>query len=271
MSDTDEVGVALAQVEHTRVDSDNFRTMTVEELKMNSDVFDPSCPKLKAKLLEKLGMPETSHIEKLEGDRGAFNEGVWMVSDANAPVVVLKLVPHQRVRRDRCTDREKYCNLQAELPSIAMESSLSFPRKIFQLKGPSGIRSEDLIVMRQAAGNQLTYHLFTKFRGGEETALLDIFKAFGGFLRKVHQVYRGMQHGDCQPSNIFYDESSRCFTMIDVADLGFGPYLAEGGEDDVEHFVERLKTLAQWYGENLLADCEMAFRAGYLEESGKRR
>merc|ERR1712072_1131156 len=97
-------------------------------------------------------------------------------------------------------------------------------------------------------------------------ALLKIFKAFGGHMSTIHRVYRGMQHGDCQPSNVFYDELTGIFTLIDVADFGYGPYMAVGGENDVEHFVDGLKSLTQWYGEELIADCEREFRAGYEEK-----
>lgn len=254
-------------IEQVQVVMADVTSMTTEELKLDMAVFDPAQPQLRSKLLKRLGFPETATIEKYtEGDHGSFNDGVWLLSDTNSHGLVLKLVPHQRARPSRATDSEKYVNLQRQRPNIVTENSLSFPLKIFQLKGPSGTKPKDLLVMREAPGFQITHHLYYKFHGGSSSALLDIFKELGIFMCTMHRVYKGMQHGDCQPSNVFYDETTGYFTLIDVADFGFGPYMADGGEDDVEHFIVGLKSLSEWYGENLIADCERQFRTGYMEE-----
>lgn len=254
---TEELCVAMSSI----------TSMVTERIDLEGDIVDPSHPSLRPLILESLGFAETAVIKKLEGDQGAFNEGVWMMSDTNALGVVLKLVPHQRSHPWRATDSEKYANVQKWCPNIVKEYAFSFPLKIFELRSSSGICKE-LIVMRRAQGAQLTHHLFHKFHSGSLSTLMSIFRDFGAFLSTIHRVYRGAQHGDCQPSNVFYDESSGLFTLIDVADFGFGPYMAEGGENDVEHFVDGLKTLAQWYGNDVIADCERHLRAGYDEGKG---
>jgi len=240
-------------------------TMAIEEFQMIDNAFNPNEPQLKVQLLENLGFPDSAEIEQLDDNSGAFNDGVWIVSGGLSFGLVLKLVPHQQTTRK--TDQEKYTNIQQLCPKILSEYSVAFPLKILQLSGPDGDRYKDLLVMRQAPGLQLTQHLYHKFNGGVIADLLKMFEEFGRFLKTMHQVYRvenrSMQHGDCQPSNVFYDEVSAGFTLIDVADFGFGPYLAQGGEDDVEHFVEGLSSLKAWYGQSLIDDCVDKFRKGY--------
>jgi len=242
--------------------------MTIEDLTMEGNVFDPFNPQMKSKLLRGLGFPEEGAIiESMEeANAGAFNEGVWTVSNnTTTQRLVLKLVAETRHRYDCPTDTEGYMRLRGLQPNIVNETSLTFPLKIFQLRCPNGNRSKDLIVMREAAGNQLTSILYYKVEENEIDGLMQIFREFGSFMHRIHRAYKGMQHGDCQPSNVFYDIENGIFTLIDCADFGYGPFVAEGGEDDVEHFIVGLKTLLQWYGEQVIASCEREFRQGYAE------
>jgi tRNA A-37 threonylcarbamoyl transferase component Bud32 len=226
---------------------------------------------MRSVLLDRLGLPQTMQIESLLDNPGSFNDGVWMVFDGFTTGLVLKLVPHCRSHPSRATDAEKFITLQRRCPKLVTEFSLAFPLRIFQLKSPRGTRSKDLIVMRRASGLQITQHLYHKFHAGHHNLLLQMFAEFGTFLAVMHRVYKGMQHGDCQPSNVFYDEISGNFTLIDVADFGYGPFVAEGGENDVEHFCDGMKTLTQWYGENFTEDILRSFRNGYQEEQLNRR
>jgi|Transcript_766 tRNA A-37 threonylcarbamoyl transferase component Bud32 len=242
--------------------------MTTEDFQLDQSEFDPSRPQLKARLLEKLGL-ESAVVEKLIPENaGGFNDGIWIVSNARTVGLVLKLVPRRRQHDDRKTDAEKYHELQGRCPNILAEFSLTFPVKILRLKEPSGAYDKDLIVMRKAMGMQMTQHLFEKFHAGREAELPSIFQEFGRFMKTIHLGYKGMQHGDCQPSNVFYDEVSRCFTLVDVADFGFGPFMAQGGENDVAHFVDGLRTLTQWYGQSLIENCAKHFQMGYGNDAG---
>jgi peptidase E len=116
-------------------------------------------------------------------------------------------------------------------------------------------------------GMQMTQYMFAKFSSGQAAELPSIFQELGKIMKAIHLTYRindrSMQHGDCQPSNVFYDEASGVFTLIDVADFGFGPYLAQGGGDDVQQFIDGLHTLTPWYGKKLIEDCALFFRMGY--------
>jgi hypothetical protein len=245
-------------------------TLTIEEFVLDQCDFDPSRPQLKAKLLEKLGL-EHAVFDKLDsGNSGYFNDGIWNVtlSYATNTGLVLKLVPHHHSRRK--ADREKYKELQQRCPGILTDISLAFPMKILQLREPSGAINKDLIVMRKARGMQITEHLCYKFNSGRAAELPGIFQEFGKFIKAIHMKYRfnnrSMQHGDCQASNVFYDDVSRVFTLVDVADFGFGPYLAQGGEDDVQHFLDGLHTLSQFYGKPLMENCATHFRMGVLSK-----
>jgi hypothetical protein len=153
---------------------------------------------------------------------------------------------------------------------MVTEFSLTFPVKILQLEEPSGAINKDLIVMRQAIGMQIPQYMWTSFYSGRSAELPSIFYEFGKFLNAIHSTYRvddrSMQHGDCQPSNVFYDESTGVFTLVDTADFGFGPYLVQGGEDDVQYFVDGLENLAPWYGKALMEDCVLFFRMGYYTD-----
>jgi len=259
----------MAIEEPIQIAMPNAMMMTIEELKTKHIGFDPSEPELRSQLLQRLGFAETAVIEQLPDNCGSFNNGVWSLTDANALGVMLKLVPAQRAHVNRLPDTDKYLRVQGQCPNIVQDYSMSFPLKIFQLKGPCGIRSKDLIVMRIAPGKQLTVHMFNSIKlgngAGSIAALLEVMKGFGKFLKTIHRVYKGMQHGDCQASNIFYDESSREFTLIDVADFGYEDKMAVGGDDDVEHFAAGLISLSPHYGKDLMVECTKLFRAGYSE------
>jgi hypothetical protein len=243
--------------------------MSVEELRLHSDAFDPFEPRTRSLLLDALGLASNSTIEPHQDNSGAFNHGVWNLFNKKSLGLVLKLVDCNRRRPEVATDTEKFIKLAGLCPNIVSEFSIAFPVKIFRLRGPSGKRTEDLMVMRRAAGQQLTQILYRKFHSNDLDGLQRIFKEFGSYLCTIHRVYRGMQHGDCQPSNVFYDRMNECFTLIDVADMGHGPFIAAGGDNDVEHFVTGLKTLSQYYSQEFLAGAESHFRQGYAE--AKRR
>jgi len=243
----------------------------MEELRLDGYQFDPFNPRTRSLLQARLGFAENSTIEASEDNSGSFNLGVWNVFSKETNGLVLKLVDNNRRHHTRATDAEKFEKFRRQCPNLVGEFSMSFPVYIFQLRAANGQRQKDLIVMRKAPGLQLTHILFHKYHANELTDLLRIFKEFGSFMATIHRVYQGMQHGDCQPSNVFYDKFNGFFTLIDIADFGYGPFIAEGGENDVEHFISGLKTLARWYGQKVISDAERQFREGYMEEKNKKR
>jgi len=234
----------------------------LEDLQMNADRFDPTCPQMSVHLLSMLGIQGISTIEREQHNCGGINHGVWNLSGNNtARRLTMKLVDSHRRHPTLPTDAEKFVKLASVCPQIVRDPSLAFPIKIFMLRRPRGGRGQDLIVMPQAAGNQLTVVITHKWHNKEQIELLRIFKRFGKFLHAFHRDYKGMQHGDCQPSNVFYDASTGNFTLIDIAGMGHGQ-----GETDVAQFTQGLKMMTQWYGRQFMAQAEKHFRAGYYED-----
>jgi hypothetical protein len=255
---------APAQVASKEIPFADARLLSIENFSLDQSDFNPSRAQLKAKLSKKLRL-ENAVFDKLDSDNsGCFNDDIWVVSDATTTGLVLKLVPHNGAEK---TDREKYLDLQRMCPDILTDFSLTFPIKILQLKEPSGAINKDLIVMRKAVGIQLTQYMWNNFNCGQGAELLCVFHNFGKFLKAIHSTYRdvnrSMQHGNCHPSNVFYDEVSRVFTLVDVVDFGFGSDSVEEGEDDVQLFLELLQSLTPWYGKSLIEDCAVFFRSGY--------
>jgi len=242
--------------------------LAIEEMWMEIPSFDPMHPPLRSRLLQRLGFGQDAIIEPSMDNSGAFNDGVWHLYDRNTFGLTLKLVDSSRRHPARPTDTEKFVEIAKACPTIMSEFSVAFPVMILilipELPSQSDISNKDLIVMRRAGGVQLTRTIYDKFHNNELAELSRIFGEFGAFMAKMHRVYKGRQHGDCQPSNVFYDRLVDSFTLIDAADFGYGPFMTEWGGDDVENFVRGLKTLTQWYGPNVIADVEANFRAGYV-------
>jgi len=220
--------------------------MTVEDMWIDLDEFDITCRDLRLQLLTKLGFKEHGDLEALRDSTGACKNGVWHLSTIDSPGLVLKLVETCENQSVSIMDVERFAKIQARFPEIVKELAFAFPVKILQLRGPLGNRLKDLIVMRRAPGESLELIIHRKAQAGEIAAIFDILRQFGTFLRTVHQVYNGMQHGNCQPSKVFYDEKCKNFTLIDVVDLGFGP-------NDVDEFAAALNTLSGNYGSELAA------------------
>merc|ERR1719253_1236864 len=165
---------------------------------------------------------------------GGFNNGVWNLTHDGTLGVVLKLVDGTRRHAAVPTDTEKFLKLFKMAPHIVREFSIAFPVKIYSLRGPAGSLNQDLIIMRRASGLQLTQLLYLKFHSNEFDDLNRVFREFGEYMFTIHRIYQGMQHGDCQPSNVFYDSINGFFTLIDVADMGWPstiPGATEGHKD----------------------------------------
>merc|ERR1712178_150946 len=96
--------------------------------------------------------------------------------------------------------------------------------------------------------------------GQETAALMQIMEKVGTCLAEFHQKHNNSQHGDFQPSNIFYDETDGSIAFIDL--VGIGP---EGAclDNDVEHFLQSLNLISRAYGPKFLEDAQTHFRSGY--------
>lgn len=119
-----------------------------------------------------------------------------------------------------------------------------------------GIR-DDLIVMRKVPGERLAEVICRKFYNNQLALLDAIFENLGATLASFHERY-GKQHGDFQPSNIFYDDATDDIYFIDIGGMGLPT-----SDTDVEHFRGAMTLLAGAYSPTLHEELAEAFQRGY--------
>lgn len=234
------------------------------ELQMSGPSFDPTQGGLRSALLSSLGFLEAS-IEQMTGFSGGLNEGVWFVTgsrNGRHEELVLKLVKCTRIASNVPTEAENCEKVHRDHPSIAADVSVSFPVKIFSCMS-HGIKRHDLIVMRRVPGERLAEVICRKYYAKQEGRLLQIFEALGRQLADFHARYGTAQHGDFQPSNVFYDEATDALAFIDIGGMGI-PCM----DNDVAHFRKAMNLLANAYGPTLHSDAIMAFDRGYQRAGG---
>jgi len=228
--------------------------LRIHELQIGSEGFDPNRPLLKSQITSKLGVAGGSVIAALHGRQGALNEGVWMLQDpCSGAELIMKLVKDERREVDR------YLRLAKSHPSVVNDSSLSFPLLVFRCLGAGCGRAYDLLVMRRASGQRLDHLISAKVSNGHTADLSKILANVGASLAELHKRYGNSQHGDCQPSNVFYDDTTSRVTFIDVSDLGLSSL-----ESDTEHFTEALRLLSRHYGQQFFTASLHDFEAGYF-------
>jgi hypothetical protein len=219
------------------------------EIQIGNLNFDPSNTMVKSQLLALLGAPEDARIEKLSGNTGGLNEGAWTLRSQTHDLI-LKLVSANR------HEGEKILQLMRKHPSMMHDAALSFPVKVVHCMCATGLKKYDLMVMPRAQGIPLGDFIGEKWWSGKGTCVMRILQKLGACLRQFHSCYGNSQHGDFQPSNIFYDEAADKITFIDVADIG-------KHNPDKDHFMSSLKIISQAYGANFFAEASRAFQSGY--------
>jgi len=236
-------------------------TLMFEDLYFDGASFDPCEPSLKAQLLQKLHMQPNALVERMRGGLGSRNAGMWIMRDG-AQCFVLKLVRTSSpgMSQLQASEADKFAKLCRENPRIAQDPSLSFPSKIFHCMSDGGVNNNDLIVMRQVSGVRMSEFIMQRSHGKHVQDLMRILEQFGSFLADFHARYNGMQHGDLTPANVFYDERSGRFALVDVADLApHNPVI----QSDVERFISSLKLLSTFCGPELFMQGKAQFEAGY--------
>jgi Ser/Thr protein kinase RdoA (MazF antagonist) len=237
------------------------------DLLIGAGAFDPSQPNVKSQLTAKLGVGLNSVIQRMQGPRGGLNEGVWTLEDGSRSFV-LKLVKSRNGPASMPTEAERLVQLSRQHPSVASDPALAFPQNIFRCLGACGDARYDLIVMRKAPGQPLADVIARKWHGGQASELMRIFELLGCFLADFHARYGNWQHGDFQPSNVFYDEATGKFTMLDVSDIA--PQLGFA-ESDVEHFMKSIGLLARFFGPHFDVEARRHFEAGYCGSGARAR
>jgi tRNA A-37 threonylcarbamoyl transferase component Bud32 len=239
----------------------------VEELQLESfGLPDPSIPPLREKVYASLGVGEQASIQIMQGIAGGQNQGMWVLEDRQR-TWILKLVGGKRKHPAIPTEGDQFAKIVKEHPSIRSDSGLAFPIKVIRCREAFGGGHNDLIAMMRAPGQSLDEAISEKWHAGKKKELMQMFHSLGRFLAGIHKRYN-MQHGDFQPSNIFYDEDTGSFTLIDVG----GMERAEGLQDsDVQHFSEALQNFARGLNAHeLFANASCSFRAGYTEAKATR-
>merc|ERR1712151_530357 len=150
--------------------------------------------------------------------------------------------------------------ISQEHPSILQDNSVAFPRHIVRLRGTRQDHRYDVIVMQKAAGRGLGQVIQEKWRAGRISELMAILETVGESLADFHQRYGGKQHGDLTPTNVFYDEKSRCVTLIDLGGMGTSSF-----ENDVTYFSKSLSLSARLMGQELEIQGVRHFKAGHAK------
>lgn len=213
-------------------------------------------------------MSPSSDVKEMTGFKGGLNEGVWYVSDSvngNGQDFVLKLVRCHRVATNIPTEAENLVRLSHEQPQIMSDPTVSFPVKVFKCLAPGQDHRHDLIVMRKMGGERLAEFIARKWDQKQMPALLDMLRKLGSVLAAFHRRYGNAQHGDLQPSNIFYNEENGELTFIDIGGIGV-PTM----ETDREHFAKAMRILSNSYGPELWGDGKKFFDEGYAEGFAQR-
>jgi hypothetical protein len=124
-------------------------------------------PSLKSEIFSKLGLPQSAQIERLSGNCGGLNLGVWIIHESSSQqTLVLKLVSSQA--KFGRSEAEKLRLLGHKYPSLASDEAVAFPIKIFSCVDPAGKRSHDFIVMRKVLGKPVGDVIGMKWSTGQK-------------------------------------------------------------------------------------------------------
>lgn len=243
----------------------------IETIHFEGRCFDPTTEPLKMQLLSRLEglgiVPSSCAIEVLR-NAGGFNEGMWLLhSQSHLGTLVLKLVKTHRRHPMLPTDAENFISIIQRRPNIINDHAVTFPIKIFHCVGPGENWSHDLIVMRKAAGRGFDATVAQKCSLGQVDSLMQDLDSLGCFLAKIHTVY-GMQHGDLQPSNVFYEEANGWFSVVDCGGMGPQPY---ANDDDLQHLIRGICLITPYMGEDFKAEVRRHLKTSYFREMDRLR
>merc|ERR1712176_1400901 len=177
--------------------------------------------------------------------------------------LVLKLVRNKAIFPGVPTEAENLIKISQEHPSVLQDTSVAFPRQIVRLLGSRQDHRYDVIVMRKAVGQGLGQVIQQRWRAGRIVELMSILEKVGECLGEFHQRHGGKQHGDLTPTNMLYDETSGCVTLIDLGGMG-----CSSCEGDVNYFAKNLSLSARLMGQQLETQGVQHFKQGYAKATG---
>jgi len=241
--------------------STSVNSLEFDELHLEYMFFDPCRQPLQGQLFQKLRLQPDARVEPIRGPIGGCNAGMWTLRDGSQ-CFMLKLVRilPAFMGPSRTPESEKFAKLARDHPEMVRDPSLSFPFKIFHCLGKGSSKTHDLVVMRWVSGLRFSDFVMHKLHAGEEQELMRALEQFGSFLADFHERYNGLQHGDLTPANVFFDEHTQRFTLVDVSDIApRNPVI----QSDFDRFISGLKLLSNFYGEDLWNQGKVRFEAGY--------
>lgn len=236
------------------------------DLHVGQACMDPTKAHVKSELLRLLGLPSNLEVKKFGVNQagntvanGFNNAGLWSIasSSRDSPDLILKLVSSEY------DERKKFENLAAAFPSITSDPHIAFPSLVIRCIKSKDDQPDDLVVMQKANGVELHDFVTTKLRQDRRHALpvlLYLFEQIGASLADFHARYGNKQHGDFQPANIIYDETSKKITFIDVGNMG-SPMSPPGA--DVKQFTSAIRAIYTHYGPSFAEAFEQRFVSGY--------
>jgi len=250
-----------AEVAHTAAPCPR-RILEAGELRFVGTAPDPAQPQTLRQVLASIGA-NSGTVEKLAGFQGGLNDGVWALREASCTGSrprewIIKLVKAIRTVSTLPTEAQNLLRIAHENPAMLSDPLLAFPTAILSCVDGTGVRTHDLLIMRRAPGERLCEVLARKWHSGQHRDCWMIIEKVGVAAAEFHARYANVQHGDFQPANVFWDESTSCVTLIDVGGMGIATC-----DGDVQHFTQSMGILATAYGSLFKVDGIAAFHRGY--------
>jgi len=223
---------------------------------------DPAQPEALRQVLGSIGA-NSGTVEKLAGFQGGLNDGVWALQEGSysaspAREWIMKLVKATRTVSTLPTEAQNILRIARENPAMLSDPLLAFPTAILGCVNETGGRTHDLLIMPRARGERLCEVLAKRWHSGQHSDCWRIIEKVGAAAAELHMRYANVQHGDFQPGNVFWDESTSCVTLIDVGGIGIATC-----DGDVQHFTRSMAMFATAYGSLFDVDGVAAFHRGY--------
>jgi len=179
--------------------------------------INPTDANVKAKLFCKMDLPSNLEVKQYVG-QGYNNDGLWTIPmSLGEPCLFLKLVAN------RLGESKKFQDLAAAFPGITSDPQVAFPSFIFRCTTCKDKQPDDLLVMQKVDGVSLHTFTLRQLRQDGRAGLhllTSLFEQVGATLADFHARYGNKQHGDFQPANIIYNETTGKITFIDLGNMG---------------------------------------------------